>query len=145
MELEQQVKLTDNIHEKMAELIGTNIEVRANLGRSKIAVYKGQVTGTYPAIFTMEAQRKRGKTSRQSFQYVDILTGVVETFDEDGNPLFDKFVLDEDSEEDAEEVMIGGTAEEAKDVFEAAVQATDEEILGEPLSQSVESATENLD
>ncbi len=145
MELEQQVKLTDNIHEKMAELIGTNIEVRANLGRSKIAVYKGQVTGTYPAIFTMEAQRKRGKTSRQSFQYVDILTGVVETFDEDGNTLFDKFVLDEDSEEDAEEVMIGGTAEEAKDVFEAAVQATDEEILGEPLSQSVESATENLD
>lgn len=144
MELEQQVKLTDNIHEKMAELIGTNIEVRANLGRSKIAVYKGQVTGTYPAIFTMEAQRKRGKTSRQSFQYVDILTGVVETFDEDGNTLFDKFVLDEDSEEDAEEVMIGGTAEEAKDVFEAAVQATDEEILGEPLSQSVESATENL-
>ncbi len=148
MELEQQVKLTDNIHDTLSDLIGKRIEVRANLGRSKIAIYKGQITGTYPAIFTMEAERKRGKTSRQSFQYVDVLTGVVETFHDDGSSIFEKFVIDEEqNEESASEVMLGGTAEDAKDVFEAALQSTDEEMLGSAmpsLTEVVEEVEETL-
>ena len=130
MELEQQVKLTDNIHEKLDELKGERVEVRANLGRSKIAIYKGEITGTYPAIFIMEAERKRGKTSHQSFQYVDILTGVVEAYYEDGKPIFGEFVIDEDEDKDAPEVMLGGTAEQAHDVL-TAVNETGEEMLGE--------------
>ena len=130
MELDQQVKLTDNIHDKLSDLIGERVEVRANLGRSKIAIYNGKITGTYPAIFIMDAERKRGKTSHQSFQYVDILTGVVEAYYEDGEPIFGEFVIDENEDKDAPEVMLGGTAEEAHDVLTAANEPG-EEMLGE--------------
>ena len=35
--------------------------------------------------------RKRGRTSRQSYQYVDVLTGMVE-LSQNGEPLFEPFV-----------------------------------------------------
>ena len=132
MDLDQQVKITDDIHDTLTNLIGETIEVRANLGRSKIAIYKGELTGTYPAVFTMEAERKRGRTSRQSFQYVDILTGVVEAYDSKGNLIFDQFIIDEEaSDKQKDEVMLGGSEKDAKDVL-AALQASGEEMLGEP-------------
>ena len=40
----------------------------------------------------MEVDRKRGRTARQSYQYVDVLTGMVE-LSQNGEPLFE---LDED-------------------------------------------------
>ena len=39
----------------------------------------------------MEVDRKRGRTARQSYQYVDVLTGMVE-LSQNGEPLFAPFV-----------------------------------------------------
>ena len=37
-------------------------------------LYTSQV---HPQLFIMEVDRKRGRTARQSYQYVDVLTGMV--------------------------------------------------------------------
>ena len=49
----------------------------------------------HPQLFIMEVKRKRGASARQSYQYVDVLTGMVE-LSQDGQPLFGSFI-----EEDA--------------------------------------------
>ena len=41
----------------------------------------------HPQLFIMEVDRKRGRTARQSYQYVDVLTGMVE-LSQNGEPLF---------------------------------------------------------
>ena len=44
----------------------------------------------HPSLFVVEVEERRGRTARQSFQYVDVLTGTVELFDADsGEKLFD--------------------------------------------------------
>ena len=43
----------------------------------------------HPAVFVVEVTERRGRTSRQSYQYVDVLTGTVELFDtETGEHIF---------------------------------------------------------
>jgi uncharacterized protein Veg len=48
------------------------------MGRSRIMECEGVVTQAHPQLFIMEVERKRGRITRQSYQYVDILTGMVE-------------------------------------------------------------------
>ena len=44
-------------------------------------------------------EERRGRKARQSYQYVDVLTGTVELFDtESGDPLFD-FVGEQQAQE----------------------------------------------
>ena len=43
----------------------------------------------------MEVDRKRGRTARQSYQYVDVLTGTVE-LSQNGEPLFEPFIIEPD-------------------------------------------------
>ena len=44
----------------------------------------------HPSLFIVEVGERRGRTARQSYQYVDVLTGTVELFDiESGERLFD--------------------------------------------------------
>ena len=49
----------------------------------------------HPQLFILEVDRKRGRTSRQSYQYVDVLTGMVE-LSQGGSPLFESFFEDDD-------------------------------------------------
>ena len=43
----------------------------------------------------MEVDRKRGRTARQSYQYVDVLTGTVE-LSQNGEPIFEPFIIETD-------------------------------------------------
>ena len=72
------VNRVDQIHEELASLTGSRIRVRANMGRSKIVESEGVLTQVHPRLFVMEVDRKRGRKARQSYQYVDVLTGTVE-------------------------------------------------------------------
>lgn len=56
----------------------------------------------------MEVKRKRGASARQSYQYVDVLTGMVE-LSQDGQPLFGSFIEEEVTEEP---VAVEANAEE---------------------------------
>ena len=78
MDLAKQAKIVDGIHDTLNDFVGQRLKVRANMGRSKIVESEGVLTQVHPQLFIMEVDRKRGRTARQSYQYVDVLTGMVE-------------------------------------------------------------------
>ena len=60
------------------------------MGRSRIVERAGTLVHAHPSLFVVEVEERRGRTSRQSYQYVDVLTGTVELYDtETGERLFD--------------------------------------------------------
>ena len=97
MDLAQQAKIVDSIHDTLNDFVGQRLRVRANMGRSKIIESEGVLTQVHPRLFIMEIDRKRGRTARQSYQYVDVLTGTVE-LSQNGEPLFEPFVIESDAE-----------------------------------------------
>ncbi len=97
MDLAQQAKIVDSIHDTLSDYVGQRLRVRANMGRSKIIESEGVLTQVHPRLFIMEMDRKRGRTARQSYQYVDVLTGTVE-LSQNGEPLFAPFVIEADLE-----------------------------------------------
>ncbi len=99
MDLAKQAKLVDSIHDTLHEYVGERLRVRANMGRSKIIESEGVITQIHPQLFIMEVDRKRGRTARQSYQYVDVLTGMVE-LSQNGEPLFAPFIEETNLETD---------------------------------------------
>ena len=84
------VNRVDEIKDRLRDLEGQRIKVRANMGRSRIVERSGTLVHVHPSLFVVEVEERRGRTARQSYQYVDILTGTVELFDIDsGERLFD--------------------------------------------------------
>ncbi|NTU88482.1 MAG: hypothetical protein HGA54_01030 [Actinobacteria bacterium] len=89
MELSKQAALVDDIHMRLKEFTGKRLKLRANMGRSKIIEREGTLIQAHPQLFIVEVDEKRGRTARQSYQYVDVLTGTVELTDaSNGEPLF---------------------------------------------------------
>lgn len=96
MELEKQARIVDDIRAELTSRIDTRLKVRANMGRSKIIECEGILKQAHPALFILEIDRACGRTARQSYQYVDILTGMVELFDvATGEPVFGRFLDDQ--------------------------------------------------
>lgn len=76
-------------------MAGTRIKVRANMGRSRIVERTGTLLAVHPQLFVVEVEERRGRKARQSYQYVDVLTGTVEIYDTDtGERLLD-FTVEE--------------------------------------------------
>ncbi|MFC2629535.1 MAG: Veg family protein [Lancefieldella rimae] len=74
----------------MSALQGQKVKVKANMGRSRVVERTGVLVQVHPSLFIVEVGERRGRTARQSYQYVDVLTGTVELFDiESGERLFD--------------------------------------------------------
>ena len=112
MDLAKQARIVDSIHDTLNDFVGQRLRVRANMGRSKIVESEGVLMQVHPQLFIMEVDRKRGRTARQSYQYVDVLTGTVE-LSQNGEPLFGSFVEEtvQDTivfsfEEDIEETIL---------------------------------------
>ncbi len=85
MEIEQQATLVEEIHSTVASYEGQILKIRANMGRSKIVDCEGVLTQVHPSLFIVEVHGKRGRVTRQSYQYVDVLTGMVELTDAESN------------------------------------------------------------
>ena len=84
------VNRVDEIREELGRLEGKHLKVKANMGRSRIVERAGTLVHAHPSLFVVEVEERRGRTSRQSYQYVDVLTGTVELYDtETGERLFD--------------------------------------------------------
>lgn len=93
MENEENVNRIDEIQEDLAVRTGNRVRVRANLGRSRIVERDGVLMQAHPSLFVIQTEEKRGRTARQSYQYVDILTGTVELSDPaTGEMWFPEFV-----------------------------------------------------
>ena len=97
MDLVKQAQIISNIHDTLTDFVGQTLRVRANMGRSKIIESEGVLMQVHPQLFIMEVKRKRGASARQSYQYVDILTGMVE-LSQNGKKIFGAFI-----EEDVED------------------------------------------
>lgn len=98
MDLAKQAQIIDSIHDTLSDFVGQKLHVRANMGRSKIVESEGVLTQVHPRLFVMEVKRKRGATARQSYQYVDVLTGMVE-LSRDGESIFGTFIEDDETEQ----------------------------------------------
>ncbi len=84
------VNRVDQIRSEISSLEGQRIRVRANMGRSRIVERSGTVVQAHPSLFVVEVEERRGRKARQSYQYVDVLTGTVEIYDIDtGERLLD--------------------------------------------------------
>jgi uncharacterized protein Veg len=84
------VNKVDQIRSELADLVGQRIKVRANMGRSRIVERSGMLMQAYPALFVVEVEERSGRRAKQSYQYVDVLTGTVEIYDvETGERLLD--------------------------------------------------------
>lgn len=95
MELEKQANIVNEIRAELTSRLNTRLKVRANMGRSKIIECEGVLMQAHPSLFILEIDRKRGRKARQSYQYVDILTGMVEMYDtETGEAIFGSFLDD---------------------------------------------------
>lgn len=99
MDLEKQANIVGNIRQTLDGLVGERLFIRANMGRSKVVESEGTLMQVHPQLFIVEVDRKRGRKARQSYQYVDILTGTVE-LSRNGEPVFGSFIED-DSEAEA--------------------------------------------
>lgn len=97
MDLAKQAKIVDSIHDTLHDFVGQRLKVRANMGRSKIVESEGVLMQVHPQLFIMEVDRKRGRTARQSYQYVDVLTGMVE-LSQNGEPIFNEPFVPETDE-----------------------------------------------
>ena len=84
------VNRVDEIRDELGRLEGRRLRVKANMGRSRIVERSGTLVHAHPSLFVVEVEERRGRTSRQSYQYVDVLTGTVELYDtETGERLLD--------------------------------------------------------
>ena len=87
--ISKQAEYVNTIHETLVGYTGKRLRVRANMGRSKIIEREGVLTQAHRSLFIVETDEKRGRKARQSYQYVDVLTGTVElTNPENGEALF---------------------------------------------------------
>lgn len=86
---EMEVNHVAEIQEKLSGMVGDRVKVKANMGRTRVIERLGIIKNVHPAVFIVEVDERRGRKSRQSYQYVDVLTGTVELFDpETGEHIF---------------------------------------------------------
>ena len=86
---EMEVNHVADIQEKLTGMVGDRVKVKANMGRTRVIERMGIIKNVHPAVFIIEVYERRGRKSRQSYQYVDVLTGTVELFDpETGEHIF---------------------------------------------------------
>ena len=68
---EMEVNHVDDIHEKLTDMVGDRVKVKANMGRTRVVERMGTIKSVHPAVF------------------IDVLTGQVELFDpESGEHIF---------------------------------------------------------
>lgn len=91
MDLTEQAQLISKIEETLSQHIGEKVRVEQNLGRGRISKNTGIILQVHPRLFILEVVRKRGPKAHLSFQFADILTGVVAVF-ANNEPLFEDYV-----------------------------------------------------
>ena len=67
MDLAQQAKIVDSIHDTLADFVGQRLRVRANMGRSKIIESEGTLTQVHPRLFIMETLWDRQRFEPAAF------------------------------------------------------------------------------
>ncbi len=64
------------VKKKIADYFNQQVDVVVNLGRNKILKYTGELSGVYPALFTVRPDDK-GFLGKTSYSYAEVLCGSV--------------------------------------------------------------------
>lgn len=64
------------VKKTIAEYFSKQVHVTVNLGRNKILRYSGELSGVYPALFTVQPNDK-GFLGKTSYSYAEVLCGSV--------------------------------------------------------------------
>lgn len=73
------IKSTTNItqvKQTISEYFQRQVDVTVNLGRNKVLRYCGELSGVYPALFTVRPNDK-GFLGKTSYSYAEVLCGSV--------------------------------------------------------------------
>lgn len=60
----------------IAEFFRRQVDVTVNLGRNKVLRFCGELSGIYPALFTVRPNDE-GFLGKTSYSYADVLCGIV--------------------------------------------------------------------
>ncbi|MDO4842341.1 MAG: Veg family protein [Phoenicibacter congonensis] len=90
MDLNEQAQLIEKIRGTFEAHLGEKVHVEQDLGRSRISTHNGTIYQVHPRLFILEVQRKRVPKARMSFQFADILTGIVKV-SQNGESLFENY------------------------------------------------------
>ena len=90
MDITEQAQLIETIKAKFDENLGEKVHVEQDLGRSRISANTGIIYQVHPRLFILEVTRKRAPKARLSYQFADILTGIVKV-SKGGEPMFEDF------------------------------------------------------
>ena len=71
----KQQKSIEQIKQEIKAFYQKDVLVKVNLGRNKIASYKGKLTGIYPSLITISPYG--GYLGKTNFSYADFLCGLV--------------------------------------------------------------------
>ncbi|MCQ2751957.1 MAG: Veg family protein [Coriobacteriales bacterium] len=88
----------EEIKKTLKDLEGQTIHVKANLGRSKIFEKDALLYQCHDNLFIIEIEERRRKKSRNSYQYIDVLTGSLEIYDAKTKEMIFEDILDDLSE-----------------------------------------------
>ncbi|MCL2860850.1 MAG: Veg family protein [Firmicutes bacterium] len=64
----------DEVKEKVAALKGVKLKVAVNHGRKRIVKYEGEISATYPSVFTMKIDDNKN-VKNLTFSYSDVICG----------------------------------------------------------------------
>ena len=65
-----------DVKRTIADYFKKQVDVTVNLGRNKILRYCGELSGVYPALFTVQPNDK-GFLGKTSYSYAEVLCGSV--------------------------------------------------------------------
>ena len=86
---EMEVNHVDDIHEKLTDMVGDRVKVKANMGRTRVVERMGTIKSVHPAVVIVEVDARRGRQWRACDPDFDVLPGPVELFDpESGEHIF---------------------------------------------------------
>lgn len=75
--VKERFRIMERIKDKLENLIGKKVRIRANKGRKVIIEREGQIEMLYTNIFVVKVYERGKRVSRASFNFADILTGIV--------------------------------------------------------------------
>ncbi len=69
----------NSIKDRFTELVGEDIVVTVEMGRSRTVTHEGELSDTYPAVFVVELENEgEDLYDRVSYSYADVLTDTIQ-------------------------------------------------------------------
>ena len=63
---EMEVNHVDDIHEKLTDMVGDRVKVKANMGRTRVVERMGTIKSVHPAVFIVASRVSPTSTSMSS-------------------------------------------------------------------------------